>query len=80
MFIFHGGCHGCTQQDEKGTEYCVGCCHFEPDWTLPNLSNKPPSPADRERERIKRKLGIGDSNDNQNSDFISRMRQILDQI
>ena len=80
MFIFHGGCHGCTQQDEKGTEHCAGCCNFDCDWSLPDLNNSRPSRDERERERIKRKLSLGDSGDAQSGDFINRLRRILDAI
>ena len=32
--IFHGGCHGCTQQQEQpnGVEFCVDCQNFEANW------------------------------------------------
>ena len=38
-FIFHGGCLGCSMQDEKGIGYCTGCQFFKPDWNKPDLSN-----------------------------------------
>jgi hypothetical protein len=58
MKIFHGGCHGCTQQDIHGEYFCVGCRYFQADWALPNLSNEELSPADKTRIRIKRKLAL----------------------
>jgi len=39
MQIFHGGCHGCTQQDKFGVGYCVGCQYHDPNWDLPDLSD-----------------------------------------
>ena len=36
QILFHGGCHGCTQQEEKGLEFCVGCQYFNADWSLPS--------------------------------------------
>lgn len=51
--IFHGGCHGCTQQqDTGGYEICTGCRYFEADWTLPNLNNQPLSDDDIVRARL----------------------------
>jgi hypothetical protein len=34
---FHGGCIGCTEQEDKGLAHCVGCRYFECDWSLPDL-------------------------------------------
>jgi hypothetical protein len=39
--LFHGGCHGCTQQEINSVEICVKCCFFLPDWDLPDLNNRP---------------------------------------
>jgi len=39
MILFHGGCHGCTMQDKKGLAFCISCCYFESNWTLPNLND-----------------------------------------
>jgi hypothetical protein len=50
--LFHGGCHGCTQQQLHGTDFCFDCQYFGPDWSKPNLNNSPPSQADIERLRI----------------------------
>jgi hypothetical protein len=52
MITFHGGCHGCTQQEGHGTDFCFDCCYFGPDWDKPSLNNRPPSPADLERQRV----------------------------
>lgn len=38
--IFHGGCHGCTMQQEKGLGYCTGCMYFEANWNLPDLNDE----------------------------------------
>ncbi len=40
--IFHGGCHGCTQQHVHLLKFCAGCQFFDADWNLPDLSNAPP--------------------------------------
>lgn len=50
--IFHGGCGGCTQQNEQplGIGFCVGCQYFGPDWSLPNLSKRPQAPAPTQEE------------------------------
>ena len=53
QFLFHGGCHGCTQQELHGTEFCYDCQYFDAKWDKPNLNNKPPNEVDIERERIK---------------------------
>jgi hypothetical protein len=50
--LFHGGCLGCTQQENNHIKFCIGCCYFKPDWSLPNLNNKPPT----EMELIKEKM------------------------
>lgn len=49
MIIFHGGCHGCTQQQRNGVDFCFDCCYFSADWKKPNLNNRPPSDADLAR-------------------------------
>jgi len=53
MLHFHGGCSGCTQQETHETRFCMGCRYFDSDWSLPSLSNRPPTDADIERERLK---------------------------
>jgi hypothetical protein len=60
MHIFHGGCHGCTrQQDEpEGVEYCVRCQYFDADWSLPDLSNEPLSPTEELKLKIQQKHGM----------------------
>jgi hypothetical protein len=52
MIMFHGGCHGCTQQAKHGTDFCFDCCYFAPDWDKPNLNNKPPDKAEIERQQV----------------------------
>jgi len=56
-YLFHGGCHGCTQQDIHEVEYCMGCCYFDADWSLPNLSNKPLTNAEEKRRELLAKYG-----------------------
>tara|TARA_R100001244_G_scaffold36527_1_gene33469 strand:- start:2379 stop:2588 length:210 start_codon:yes stop_codon:yes gene_type:complete len=56
--IFHGGCHGCTQQLFEGVDFCRGCQYFDADWSLPSLNNEEPSSADLIRIEIKRKHGL----------------------
>ena len=34
-YIFHGGCHGCTQD----LSVCPTCKYMKPDWTLPSKNN-----------------------------------------
>ena len=46
MILFHDDCHGCTQQDKHGVDFCFDCCYFNADWNKPSLNNKPPSEAD----------------------------------
>ena len=40
MKIFHGGCHGCTNQDFFGLDECLGCQYYPVDgkchWGRPN--------------------------------------------
>jgi hypothetical protein len=52
--IFHGGCHGCTQQELNGVKFCMGCCYFEANWKLPSLSNRPPTAAEIMRNKLKK--------------------------
>jgi hypothetical protein len=39
MIIFGGGCHGCTQQETHGTDFCFDCCFFDADYSKPSLRN-----------------------------------------
>jgi len=40
IFVFHGGCLGCTNQKITGSfRKCLGCKFFEYNWNLPNKSN-----------------------------------------
>ncbi len=58
IYIFHGGCHGCTRQwhEEEGTMFCVKCQYFDANWKLPDLNNRPKTDSEIERERIKKEL------------------------
>lgn len=56
MLAFHGGCDGCTQQMINAVEFCMSCQYFDGDWDLPNLSNKPPTPAELKRAELKEKV------------------------
>ncbi|MFN5832916.1 MAG: hypothetical protein ACK459_04190 [Akkermansiaceae bacterium] len=51
-YLFHGGCHDCTQQMLHGTNFCFDCCYFNADWSKPSLNNSAPSRADIERKRV----------------------------
>lgn len=55
LHLFHGGCHGCTQQKEHGPEFCVKCQYFDANWELPNLNNRPPTETELLKKRIKEK-------------------------
>lgn len=53
MVTFHGGCIGCTQQqDTCSTDICNGCQYFMAEWHLPNLNNEPLDETDKERAKI----------------------------
>lgn len=60
IHLFHGACNGCTRQEiePQGTEYCIRCQNFKPDWNLPDLNNRPPTEAEIEEARIKAKYNI----------------------
>ena len=60
MFIFHGGCHGCTQQKTHGTRFCYDCRYFDAKWDKPDLNNRPPDEAEIERERVIRIVENGE--------------------
>ena len=51
--IFHGGCHGCTQQAIHSVDFCYDCRYFDAEWNKPDLNNKPPDPVDLIREEVK---------------------------
>ena len=38
--LFHGGCHGCTQQLIQGVRFCAGCMYYAADWSKPNYNNE----------------------------------------
>jgi hypothetical protein len=59
MILFHGGCHGCTQQQLHNTEFCYDCQYFEADWSKPSLNNEPPNEAELERRRVRLLKGVG---------------------
>jgi hypothetical protein len=46
QMVFHGGCHGCTQQQIHSISFCQNCCYFDTDWELPNLNNAYPTDAE----------------------------------
>jgi hypothetical protein len=53
MVRFHGGCSGCTNQEDKGIEYCCNCQYFEADWNKPDLNPNSGDPKDIIRAEIK---------------------------
>ena len=58
--MFHGGCWGCTQQQKNGIEFCFDCQYFSPDWSLPNLNNRPFQEDEIEKIRVlKNKIFFG---------------------
>lgn len=61
IYMFHGGCTGCTQQEINGVDFCVKCCNFDGDWDLPDLNNAPVPQAHLKRIEIKRRLGMIDN-------------------
>ena len=38
-YVFHGGCLGCSMQEQHGLGYCTGCQYFELNMSLPNLND-----------------------------------------
>jgi hypothetical protein len=52
IYIFHGGCSGCTQQHLNGIKFCKGCQYFKPDWDLPSLNNRPKTEAEIIKEQL----------------------------
>jgi hypothetical protein len=56
--IFHGGCHGCTQQEKMGVDFCVTCMYFLPDWNLPNRNNKPMTETDHVKKDLIQKYEL----------------------
>ncbi len=54
-YLFHGGCHGCTQQESKGIDFCIGCQYFDADWNLPDLNNREPTETENMRTFLKLK-------------------------
>ena len=58
-YVFHGGCFGCTlQEDNKeeiGVDICVQCQYFKPDWDLPDLNNRPMSEVELLKKRLIKK-------------------------
>ena len=51
--VFHGGCNGCTQQAvHDGPKFCMGCCYFNADWSLPSLNNCPETEAEIVRAKL----------------------------
>ena len=66
MIIFHGGCHGCTQQELHGQDFCYDCQYFDAKWDKPNLNNRPPTDAEIEREKIKEKHKLKEEKEKNN--------------
>ena len=56
IVLFHGGCHGCTQQSINGVDFCFGCQYFEAAWNKPDLNNRPPSEAEIVRAEVKERI------------------------
>lgn len=52
IYMFHGGCAGCTQQEINGVDFCAGCCFFDADWNLPDLNNRPLTPTEIKRAEM----------------------------
>lgn len=50
--IFHGGCHGCSQQEVEALSFCQGCRYFAPDWNLPSLCNAEPGVEEVVRAKL----------------------------
>lgn len=40
QIIFHGGCHGCTNQENYGIDYCSACQYRDANWSFPNLHSE----------------------------------------
>jgi len=53
IVMFHGGCHGCSQQ-VKTNSYaaCKRCRYLGANWSLPNMNNEPASKADLIRSQL----------------------------
>jgi hypothetical protein len=61
MIIFGGGCHGCTQQEMHGTDFCFDCCFFDADYSKPSLRNMEISArAGTERQKVIQRRKIRD--------------------
>ena len=58
MIEFHGGCNGCTQQEDnkEGADFCINCQYFDADWSLKDLNNRKKTVAETAREEIKKRL------------------------
>jgi len=77
MILFHGGCHGCTQQDKHGPDFCFDCCYFNADWNKPSLNNKPPTPAEIERKKVIERREARNQRQAANKDPIAQAKAIL---
>jgi hypothetical protein len=61
MIIFGGGCHGCTQQEKHGIDFCYDCCFFDADYSKPSLRNMEISArAGTERQKVIERRKIRD--------------------
>ena len=49
---FHGGCRGCTMQEDHGVTKCVGCQYFKADWNLPYLNTGKSEEKERAETRL----------------------------
>ena len=58
MILFHGGCHGCTQQEINGINFCYDCRYFDGKWSKPNLDNSPKTLTERIRREVKERRKV----------------------
>ncbi len=58
MHLFHGGCHGCTQQETNDIDFCIECKYFDADWGLPSLNNRPPTETEIIKKELKKKYKL----------------------
>lgn len=63
IYMFHGACSGCTQQEIHGLDFCRQCCNFNANWDLPDLNNRPLTPAEIKRAQMLAEEPQEDDND-----------------
>jgi len=68
---FHGGCLPCTEQKDKGLAYCVGCCYFEADWSLPNLSK------DNSWEKVQKEFALEMEEEKRHKERVRKFAKLL---